>query len=930
MFETRKCLLFTRRMLAGVLGFLLVIAVEGGVTAQQPVFTNLFELKSSASSLTNGQPARLRVTVAFCGFSSLFVTDGKAGMLVDADWPDETKLGDIVEFDAELRKGLFGPMLTVVKRDTFRIVGHGDKPNPQVLSAFEIYRGENDAEFVSIQGMIRKVEFPSRILPDAPLNAARIVIGTAQHLQLEVIIPKEGVATNLSEWIGSSVRVSGVAAPVFDAAGQMRGMRLLTQYDSQILVDSNPEIPIHKLPTSKVADAFGYHSRFGSLIKMEGVVVVNRPGIGFYFWTGEVCTWARKDNSWGPEPGEQVEVTGFAESSGVSPYLDDCRYFVSGKGRLPEPRKYKKGEIPVLNNIGLERNTIDGSYIQMEGRLLERRLQEKAVDLWLQASNRVFRVEYLKSRKNETDDQWEPGSWLRITGVIQSVGDTQGPVDEFVLLAGGAKDIEVVESPPWLTGDRIRTGLAGGLAGFALIASWARTLRRKNVALAREIADRKVAEKQLSAAHDELRAAHSSLESKVLERTAELRAAEQAARMADQAKSTFLANMSHEIRTPMNGVIGMSHLLERTTLTVEQQEYVRHITSSGEGLLNIINDILDFSKIEAGKIEFEHLNFSLRQALSTDIQLMSVRASSKGLHLELHVHPDVPDLLNGDPGRLRQVLLNLISNAIKFTSKGSVTVTATLVSEADTTALISFEVRDTGVGIPKDALGKLFQSFTQADASTTRRFGGTGLGLAISKRLVELMHGEINAESEPGQGSIFKFTVRLAKQIAGSSPAPALTEQGGSGEPTRPGTIDEQQSTDSAPDFRSLRVLAADDNAVNRILVGKSLKQFGVKVDLVNNGLEAIEAAKRERYDMILMDCQMPELDGIEATRLLRERPESGRVFIVAVTADAMSGDREKCIAAGMDDYLAKPLKKNDLQRVLEEALRRQVLELQS
>ena len=922
MLYSRKSALFPRLIIACLLASYLSLGGVPGMPAKQlggtDIYTNLFEFKSTSASLPEGQPAKLTVTVAFCGFSGLFVTDGRAGMLVDADWADDTTIGDVYELEAVLHKGRFGPMLEVAKRDRFKLVGRNRPPKPRPLDAVEIYRGENDAEFVNVAGMVRKVEFPYRITPNAPLNAARVIIGTARHLELEILIPREGVTTNLAEYIGSEVSVSGVAAPIFDDAGQMRGIRLLTQNSSLIAVTKTPEVAASNLPVSNIIDAFGYHSRFGSLVKMEGVVVVNRPGVGFYFSTGNLCTWAEKDNSWGPEPGDHVEVLGFNELGTISPYLKDCRYITKGRSELPKPRKYKRGEIPGADEAQALMSTIDGRFVQLEGKLLEYRPQEKAVDLWLQVSNRVFRTEYLRSNAHEKGVPWQPGSWLRVTGIIQSVKHAEGSVDEFILLAARTDDVQLVESPPWLTSDRIKTGLAGGLAGTALIASWVRVLRRKNVDLAREVADRKLAELELSAAHEELRAAHSSLESKVEERTAELRAAERAARMADQAKSKFLANMSHEIRTPMNGVIGMAHLLQRTRLTPEQEEYVSHITSSGEGLLNIINDILDFSKIEAGKIEFEQIGFDLRRELSASIKLMSDRAHAKGLLLELIIMPNVPERVIGDPGRLRQVLLNLVSNAIKFTERGSVTVNAVVISESPSLAHLGFEVRDTGVGIPPSALSKLFQSFTQADASTTRRFGGTGLGLAISKRLVELMGGNIGADSQMGRGSIFRFSVQLPKQAPPTASHSASTSE-----------VVENGATSS--DLSSLKVLAADDNSVNRLLVAATLKHFGVKTDLVTDGEEAITATLKGDYDMVLMDCQMPKLDGIEATRIIRERAAGRQIFIVAVTADAMSGDREKCIAAGMDDYLAKPLKKNDLQRVLEEALRRrQVLQPQA
>ena len=514
-----------------------------------------------------------------------------------------------------------------------------------------------------------------------------------------------------------------------------------------------------------------------------------------------------------------------------------------------------------------------------------------------------------------------------------------------------------------------------------------------------------------------------------------------------RAKSTFLANMSHEMRTPMNGVIGMSNLLLDTRLEPHQHEFAETIRNSAESLLTVLNDILDFSKIEAGKLQLEELDFDINESVESTLELMAARASAKRLELAAFVPPDVPDWVRGDPGRLRQVLLNLLGNAIKFTQRGEIVVRLELENEGETKAQIRFEVTDTGIGLSPAAQASLFQPFTQADSSTTRRFGGTGLGLAICKQIVELMGGTIGVVSELGQGSTFWFSIPFRKGTPHSQPndqAPGsashvleglrvavvddhetnrtllqhylaawgahsecftngaealdgmrqaaarqtpfglalldfqMPEMNGltlaqhiSQDPALRGakcllltSIDQRFSSEElassgiakvmtkpirrndlraairacvvspetaaavvrpvapspapAHNPNALRVLVAEDNVVNQRVARLQLEKLGHRVDLVGNGLEVLEALERAPYDLVLMDCQMPEMDGYEATRRIRAGTSQPDILIVALTAHAMEGDREACLAAGMNDYLSKPVRLPGLQAVLE------------
>lgn len=767
---------------------------------------------------------------------------------------------------------------------------------------------------------------------------------------------------------------------------------------------------------------FDAHADELQRVKIAGQILHERKGI-FFLLDGQSGVRILPKQAMSFVPGDLVEITGFPRAEGPGIILRDAIGRGFGRKPMPDP-------IP-LDPASLFNPRNDATRVVLQPRLVNARQDAGEWILELQIGPRSFQG-FVRAPA-EFGNSIPVGSLLEITGVYAGRGSAEErSVESFDLLINSAGDIQVLETPSWWT---LRHTMAAGLSALAILivaGAWIRALRaevgRQTQVLKSEITERKLAQEAAQRAHQE----------------AEL--AKEAAEAASRAKSHFLATMSHEIRTPMNGILGMNNLLLDSGLSPEQRELAETVGASGEALLSILNDVLDFSKIEAGKVSLEITEFDLTETVESTLGLIAPRAQEKGLEVNFLPREGVPSRIASDAGKIRQVLLNLLNNALKFTDEGEIFLELSGSPSADAEGEwdLTFSLRDTGIGIPEEVRERIFTPFEQADQTTTRRYGGTGLGLAISRRLVELMGGTIEVSSQPGAGSIFKFTIKARDVAVASAAAPAEQLRGTRGlfilqqpstikvlrslatrwgmeieiatdmdaaravldrwrlepgrvavlmdstcfdpgrtlkilapeeagrelelrtillcgfqgsraagglvrqpvailpKPIRPHLLlaallqafgaapilpNLKHSPGSIPaeplELQSTRILLAEDNLVNQRVAQKQLERLGYRADLVGNGEQVLHALASKSYDIILMDCQMPRLDGFETTRRIRRlATPMAQVRIIAMTANAMPGDRERCLEVGMDDYLTKPVKLEALRAVLEKAAR--------
>jgi signal transduction histidine kinase/ActR/RegA family two-component response regulator len=815
----------------------------------------------SPEDAARSMPVHFRAIVTYINprSSAFFVQDQTGATYVYAPRIADLKVtaGDLVDLTGVTAPGDFAPTVSNAWAER---VSSSSLPAPVVAGFDDLISGQRDSVWVQMEGIVQHIGKAGE-----PEEHVWLQWGADRY----VILVNNPASRPLPP-PDTRVRVSGACATLFNTRRQILGIQLYVPSPDFIQVvepapdpATLPPKPISALLSFSAGDSPGHR------VRVRGVVTLASPtGPSYIQDSGGGVKIVNHPPS-DLKPGDVADVLGFARAGAFSPEIQDAEITGLAGGQPVAPAAMTVDE------------ALDGAHdselVRIDAILVDQPANSGQRLLVLQSGGKTFNATLEDGRLPAMDR----GSIVRVTGICSiepGYNLSYITARSLSVLLRTAGDVTVVRAAPLWTSGRLATALGsmGGLM-FAVLA-WVQVLRRR------------------------VRLQTATIRRKLEQEESLKKAAEQA----NLAKSEFLANMSHEIRTPLNGILGFAGLLAESPLNADQRDCNEAVRASAESLLVVINDILDFSRIEAGRLELDSTDFSLRQCVAAALSPIRPLADSKGLRLETRIDDGMPDWIRADPARLRQILINLAGNAVKFTEKGGISVSVSPAAGGAEGLTVQFSVTDTGIGIPESQRAVIFRPFHQGDGSITRRFGGTGLGLAISSKLIALMNGRIWMESREGEGSAFFFTIPMAEA---SEPAAAATRE--------------------SPRIRAaqqpLSILVAEDNPVNQRLIERLLEKRGHTVTVAATGVAALESWRNLPCDLVLMDIQMPDMDGLEAARRIRalEKPGTSHVPMVAMTACAMKGDRERCLEAGFDSYISKPIQTAALDEALARYARR-------
>ena len=846
----------------------LVASAESASNAR-PLLTSLAQVLSLTNDEgSKGYPFHLRAQVTLYSPNAdwLFLQDGLLGIYANCEKTCHSlHSGDWIEVEGVTAHGGFAP---VIDLHSLKVVGKGPLPPPLDMGGPATQVPESANVWARASGRILRSE------------ERRLFYYTSLNFYLRVNCSSHGSKATVKVVLGSSdgcnraglldadVEIQGVLGTKAAGAGNRQSDALFVTNCQDLKVVAPPREDWSP-PLMEIGGLLGYRSGTGidEIVRVNGVVTLVRASNQFFLQKEDSGILVEPVVEGAPLGGESLEVLGRLVQD-----EDGTRRIVGARFR--STASAQRFKVRRLTEYDLAQSGFDGALVSTEGEVLARELMPGHGVFGLRIGGATFTVELPLAKGVNPDSLPEVGDRAEVTGVARIHDAVEDRGYEVRLESRTPLDMYIVTRRPMA--ERIPWGRVS-LAAFAVSCGaffWVFALRNRVRSRTRELEEAN-------------------------------RSAEQArehAEQASRAKGEFLANMSHEIRTPMNGILGMTEAALETPLNSQQRNLIDTARFSAESLLTIINDILDLSKIEAGKLQLDPIPFGLRKMLAKGLKVHAGVAANKGLKLLCDVQPNVPDTILSDLTRLWQVITNLLGNALKFTSAGEIELMVSLDNLTGDEARLHFSVRDTGIGIPADKQQSIFEAFSQADASTTRKFGGTGLGLTISSKIVQMLGGKLWVESEVGKGSCFHFTV-VAK-VVDSKPEAVPTTQ-----PAQSGVV-----------AVGLQILLAEDNLVNQKVAVRVLQKQGHSVTVAGSGKMVLDLLRQQTFDIILMDVQMPDMDGIETTLAIRknEKGTGKHIPIIALTAHAMSGDREHCLAAGMDGYATKPVRVDKLNQEID------------